>query len=160
MDWVTYNSQSGFAPAAAPGHPPDSAKLGSYDAIRVYLWAGLTDAQTPGSRAVLVAVPGMASYLDQHKFPPEQVDDKGDIVGADSPVGFSAATIPYLGALGKTAELDKQAARLMAEMDPVTKLYGHPPAYYDQNLVMFAKAWSEHRFRFGRDGELKVTWKK
>ena len=67
--------------------------------------------------------------------------------------------VPYLTALGQAAERDKQAARLIAEMDPATKLYGHPPAYYDQNLVMFSRCWSEHRFRFGRDGELKVTWK-
>jgi endo-1,4-beta-D-glucanase Y len=160
MDWISYSPQSGFTPAPAPGRPADSPKLGSYDAIRVYLWAGMTDKLTPGSKAALGAVFGMASYLGTHLFPPEEVNSGGQIVSTNGSVGFSAAVIPYLDTLGMNTALRQQEARLIAETDPSTKLYGHPPTYYDQNLAMFAKGWAEHRFRFDRDGELRVTWKK
>jgi len=37
-------------------------------------------------------------------------------------------------------------------------LYGDPPAYYDQNLVLFAQGFSESRYRFGADGSLAPAW--
>jgi endo-1,4-beta-D-glucanase Y len=157
MDWVSYNPQRGFSPAPAPGR---NAAVGSYDAIRVYLWAGMSDPLTPGAKAILASTPGMASYLGSHQLPPEQVSSEGVVISTNSPVGFSAALIPYLDALGKTELRERQQARLEAGRNPSTGLYGRPPAYYDQNLVMFAKGWEERRFRFDRDGELKVTWKK
>jgi endo-1,4-beta-D-glucanase Y len=157
MDWVSYNPQRGFSPAPAPGR---NAALGSYDAIRVYLWAGMSDPLTPGAKSILASTPGMASYLGSHQTPPEQVSGEGVVISTNSPVGFSAAVIPYLDALGKTELRERQQARLEAGRNPTTGLYGRPPAYYDQNLVMFAKGWEERRFRFDRDGELKVTWKK
>jgi endo-1,4-beta-D-glucanase Y len=160
MDWVSFNTLNGFAAAAAPGQAAGSTRLGSYDAIRVYLWAGMTNPLTPGAEETMLAVPGMATYLAEHQYPPEQVSEQGDAVSVSAPVGFSAAVIPYLDVLGKTAVRDKQLARLAVELDPGTRLYGHPAAYYDQNLVMFGKGWEDRRFRFGRDGELKVTWKK
>ncbi|WP_446742162.1 cellulose synthase complex periplasmic endoglucanase BcsZ [Silvibacterium acidisoli] len=160
MDWVSFNLHNGFAAAAAPGQTIGSTKLGSYDAIRVYLWAGMTNPQTPGAEEAMLAVPGMATYLAEHQYPPEQVSEQGEAISVSAPVGFSAAVIPYLDTLGKVAVRDKQITRLAAELDPGTRLYGHPAAYYDQNLVMFGKGWLDRRFRFGRDGELKVTWKK
>ena len=37
-------------------------------------------------------------------------------------------------------------------------LYGDPPAYYDQNLVLFAQGFTESRYRFGADGSLAPAW--
>ena len=37
-------------------------------------------------------------------------------------------------------------------------LYGDPPAYYDQNLILFAQGFSESRYRFGGDGSLAPAW--
>ncbi len=133
---------------------------GSYDAIRVYLWAGMTNSADPQSRAVLGAVGGMGGWLKAHMFPPVQVSGAGVPGPEDGPLSFSAAVVPYLSVLGENASLAKQQDRLAAQLDPGMNLYGHPPAYYDQNLAMFSEGWLSHRFRFGRDGELKVTWKK
>jgi hypothetical protein len=30
--------------------------------------------------------------------------------------------------------------------------------YYDQNLALFATGWAEERYRFDREGCLKVRW--
>jgi endoglucanase len=159
MNWVSYSPTGGFLPAGQPGPKgqPITEPEGSYDAIRVYLWAGLSSPASPESRAALAAVGGMSSWLDSHLFPPEVVSAAGIPGKNDGPVGFSAAVIPYLGAFGK--KFDPQEDRLQAQLDPATKLYGHPPAYYDQNLAMFAEGWQSHRFRFESNGELKVSWK-
>lgn len=159
MDWVSYSPANGFQPAVPPGNTK-AAPMGSFDAIRVYLWAGMTNAADPGSKAVLSAVIGMHGYLKAHMFPPMEVSAAGVPGATDGPVGFSAAVVPYLSVMGENAVLGRQQDRLAAQLDPVTKLYGHPPAYYDQNLAMFGEGWLSHRFRFDRDGELRVTWKK
>jgi endoglucanase len=159
MDWVSYSPASGFRPVAAPGEAKADPS-GSFDAIRVYLWAGTASTADPESKAVLSAVGGMGAFLKAHLFPPTRISSTGVPGSGDGPVGFSAAVVPYLTALGDNAALGKQQDRLAAQLDPAAKLYGHPATYYDQNLAMFGEGWQTHRFRFDRDGELRVTWKK
>jgi endoglucanase len=170
MDWVSYVPGDGFYPAiqqrsgqaAAAGQPagssPAGAPLGSYDAIRVYLWAGmLNDDKT--RTEVLGAIPGMSLYLANHDAPPEKVSELGIPQGADGPVGFSAAMVPYLRALPNLSNLSaKQTIRLSAQRDAATGLYGKAAAYYDQNLALFETGYVEGRFRFGASGELNVEW--
>lgn len=158
MDWVSYSAKDGFQPASRPG---SSAKpVGSYDAIRVYLWAGLTHPEAKGRTQLLDAIPGMAQYLATHGLPPEQVDAASVSVAGNAPVGFSAALLPYLQAKGAKSLMSIQAARVVAQFDPVTHLYGKPPTYYDENLILFGLGGRQHVFAFGRDGELQVTWSK
>lgn len=162
MDWVTADA-SGVHAASSPdvlaqGKPGTSA-FGSYDAIRVYLWLGMADRDTPGVHDALSALPGMATYLNTATTPPLQVDSTGKIMEADSPVGFSAAVYPYLSALGRRREAKAQMDRVDASLDAASGLYGHPGSYYDQNLILFATGWKEGRFRFDRDGRLKPKWK-
>ncbi len=161
MDWVTAGGSLSPSPSPAQlatgnvaAHP-----IGSYDAIRVYLWLGIADQDTPSVRDLLTDLPGMADYLKHHPTPPQRVDENGAVLDANSPVGFSAAVGPYLHAVGMKVEEKSQADRLTALKDPTTGLYGHEAAYYDQNLALFANGWAEQRFRFDRDGQLKVKWR-
>jgi len=50
-----------------------------------------------------------------------------------------------------------QMDRALASKDPGTGLVGHGE-YYDQNLALFATGWLEQRYRFDREGRLKVPW--
>ncbi len=136
---------------------PDGA--GSYDAIRVYLWAGMTNPATPQARNSLGAIPAMAEYLKVQPEPPAKVDAKGQVMDPKGPVGFSAAVVPYLPALGLKKKAEGQLKLVAAARNPSTGLYGRDQAYYDQNLVLFALGWSEGRFRFDRAGKLQVEWK-
>lgn len=162
MDWVEYLPGDGFAPAAMQGpaavNQQGGTSLGSYDAIRVYLWAGMMPDGT-ARRALLNAVPGMGVYLATHDAPPEKVTPDG-LPGAQAgPVGFSAALMPYLHgdpALSKAGA--KQWIRLNAEKQ-ASGLYGKNQAYYDQNLVLFATGFMENRFHWTAEGELRVEWK-
>ena len=67
MDWVSYTVRGAFQPASLPGSKAPAG--GSYDAIRVYLWAGLTNSETAGRAKLLQALPGMADYLASHGVP-------------------------------------------------------------------------------------------
>jgi endo-1,4-beta-D-glucanase Y len=158
MDWVSYRATDGFQPASRPGNPAEPG--GSYDAIRVYLWAGLTHPQTKGRAQTLDALHGMADYLATHGLPPEQINGTGVTLAGNAPVGFSAALLPYLQAKGAKSLVSAQKARVMAQFDPATKLFGKPPTYYDENLTLFGLGGNQHMFAFGRDGELQVTWSK
>ena len=156
MDWLTYRPGSGFEPASLPGSsaPPG----GSYDAIRVYLWAGLTDAGTRWGPRTLQAVPGMSSYLATQALPPEHISAAGTVGEGNAPIGFSAALLPYLQALGAKSALTTQAARVSAQLNAATHLYGQPPTYYDENLTLFGLGGRQQVFAFGRDGQLQVKW--
>ena len=90
--------------------------------------------------------------------PPLAVDMNGKVMQADSPPGFSAAMIPFLQSQGLKAAAKVQADRLAATLNPSSGLYGPNQAYYDQNLALFATAWSEGRYRFDRNGRLQVKW--
>jgi endo-1,4-beta-D-glucanase Y len=37
-------------------------------------------------------------------------------------------------------------------------LFGDPPAYYDQNLALFALGFMESRYRFTDEGALAPAW--
>ena len=156
MDWVSAGRtiQPALSPAQTSSGDHGARPIGSYDAIRVYLWLGMADPFTPGVKALLPRVSGMSAYLREHPVPPEKVDDAGRIVSATGPPGFSAALIPYLHALALTAEEAVQAKRLAAALDSSSGLYGQNGAYYDQNLALFSTGWSEHRFRFDHEGNL------
>ena len=159
MDWVGYSPGDGFYPV--PAHPDkDPAPAGgSYDAIRVYLWAGMLDGRGKIRAGLLDAVPAMGAYLANHGAPPEKVSDQGIPLEQDGPVGFSAAVLPYLRALPNMEKSGaQQTVRLSAQRDGATGLYGKDPAYYDQNLALFATGYLDGRIRFGPGGELIVEW--
>jgi endoglucanase len=156
MDWVSYSAREGFQPATLPGSSATAG--GSYDAIRVYLWAGLTHPETTGGAETLDAVPGMANFLATHAIPPERIDSAGTVAGGSAPVGFSAALLPYLQGMGAKSAQAAQGARITAQFDPATNLYGRPPTYYDQNLSLFGLGGRQHIFAFGRYGELQLRW--
>ncbi|HUB00971.1 MAG TPA: cellulose synthase complex periplasmic endoglucanase BcsZ [Terracidiphilus sp.] len=163
MDWVGYQPDRGFYPASVQvtGNKQPAAPGGSYDAIRVYLWAGMINPADQARAPILNALPAMGVYLSNHDAPPDNVNDQGIPSGKDGPVGFSAAVLPYLRALPNLSKASAaQSARMTAQRDQSTGLYGKDFAYYDQNLVLFATGFIDGRFSFGRRGELKVGWER
>ncbi len=161
MDWVTV-SKAGVAVAPPPsqGTAGQQAKepAGSYEAIRVYLWVGMADPGTPGRQVILSLLPAMKQTVDQMGMPPEQVSATGRVMRAEAPIGFSAAVIPYLSALGDRDAATRLSQRVRAAVDGQTGLEGSPATYYDQNLSLFSTGFTEGRFRFNRDGQLSVSW--
>lgn len=132
--------------------------FGSYDAIRVYLWAGMLDNGTPHRKELLNDISGMATYLRTSQVPPAGVRPDGSIEDSKGPVGFSAALLPYASALGDGQIEKQQMSRVRSNFNPQTGLYGNPAKYYDQNLALFGLGFEEHQFSFGADGALKLNW--
>jgi endo-1,4-beta-D-glucanase Y len=159
MDWVGCSEGTGFSAVAGPGNSP-KAPQGSYDAIRVYLWAGMTPKEAPGAAELLKIFAPMATYVKAHMAPPEMVAPDGNILSVTAPPGFSAAMVPFLMSLGDKETAAMQLRNVNAQFDSSTGLLGSPPRYYDQNLALFALGWQEKRFQFAPDGTLRVQWKK
>ena len=142
-DWVGYDGGSRSFRIDAPE--------GSYDAIRVYLWLGLTAPQDPARAALLAHFVPMAGVVERAGVPPETIDVRSGQVQGDGPVGFSAALLPFLQALERPAALARQLQRLHAEPPA-------PDAYYGQSLALFGQGAHQGRYRFDTDGSLLPAW--
>lgn len=145
LDWVSYRNGAGFA--AEPTSYGRS--LSSYDAIRVYLWAGMIDPGTPGRWQILQSLHGIGDHLKKVAFPASEILPDGTVSNAQSPVGFSAAVMPFLAATGDKQTLTRQSMRVRQRMDS-----GGDLRYYDICLALFALGWMEGRFRFDSKGKL------
>jgi endoglucanase len=151
LDWVTCHDGGKFRFEDAGGNKA----VASYDAIRVYLWAGMLHTTTPGRKLILTATAGMAQQLKRLPVPPAVVGHDGKVKVANAGPGFSAALIPYLTALRETSLLAEQQRRLQSQFNPRAGLYGSRPRYYDQNLALFSEGWSQGRYFFAPDGQLE-----
>ena len=144
-DWVQVQAGKGFIP------DPETQAIGSYNAIRVYLWAGLMDKADPARTIIVEALRPMARYVAAHGEVPERVDTRSGAMQGTGPSGFAAAMIPFLDAAGET-----QAARALAQ-----RLAAHPmtaDAYYGQALSLFAQGGGKGPFRFAANGSLITHW--
>jgi endoglucanase len=135
-----------------------SPTIGSYDAIRVYLWAGMLDNSTEGRDALLKSLSGMMTYLRTNAIPPAKVRPDGTVEDPNGPVGFSAALIPFAEALHEEQTVNQQTSRVRSELKPQTGLFGNPPKYYDQNLALFGLGFAQRQFWFDPKGGLRLKW--
>lgn len=146
-DWVLYKAGEGFRPDA------DTQGIGSYNSIRVYLWAGMLDAGESLRRDLLKTFAPMAVRTVQQGAPPEVVNTKTGESTTIGPAGFSAAMLPFLQAQGETKATAQQRQRI--EKNPAS-----PTAYYNQSLTLFGLGWLEGYYRFNKDGSLRPRWSK
>lgn len=146
-DWVIYDYNQGFMP------DPDAEKgrVGSYDAIRVYLWAGMMHRDHTERSTLLSALKPMAHLVEQHGAPPESVEVLTGAAYNTGPSGFSAALIPFLTTLGYNRAAEVQRQRL--EVEPIST-----DNYYDQVLGLYALGWRDNLYRFDSQGNLIPSW--
>jgi endoglucanase len=145
-DWMLYQKGQGFVA------DPQTRADGSYNAIRVYLWAGMLSADDPSRAGLLKRLRPMADSIEKNGVPPEHVDIRSGAISGTGPVGFSAATIPFLHASGLDAAARVQAQRLAANPPPAAT------AYYSAVLSLFGGGWDQGEFRFAADGALLPRW--
>ncbi len=142
-DWTVFDYERGFL--------PDTNAIGSYDAIRVYLWAGMLSRDDADQRLLLDAFRPMARFVDNHGYPPESIDTLTGKANNEGPIGFSAAMLPLLQALG----LNKAAQAQMQRMSDQPISEDH---YYNQVLSLYALGWHENLYRFDPKGNLTPRW--
>jgi endo-1,4-beta-D-glucanase Y len=142
-----YRARHGFAPDA------QTQAESAYNAIRVYLWAGMLDPRDPLAQPLLARLAPFAGFIAAHGAPPEKVDTTNGSVGANmGNAGFSAAAVPFLDARGQRALGDAQIAR-MEQLGRDT-----PAGYYTSVLSLFGLGWRDGRYRFAADGTLNLRW--
>jgi endoglucanase len=144
-DWIVYRPGQGF------GADPATHGVGSYNAIRVYLWAGMLAEDDPQAAQLRRLLEPMAAAAVRHALP-ESIDTNTLETHGEAPVGFLAALLPLLVQLKTTDAIESYRKRIEAGS---LKDNQH---YYSDALTLFGLGWLENRFRFDRHGDLRVRW--
>jgi len=159
-DWVGYQATSDTNGRFIID--PVKGDRGSYDAIRVYLWAGVTPNVDPLATRIRDALKGMTTAIATFGFPPESVVTLTGAISGTGPFGFSAALVPYLRSTGQAAMAESQlqrARRLQIDSLAAPALEQHQPPYYDYVLSLFGVGWADGRYAFNPNGTLRAPWR-
>lgn len=140
-DWVT-RTQKGWSYQRA------DEQLGSYDAIRVYLWVGMLHPESEHSQALQAHFKQGLVSLPAALLPAEKIAVLQGTAENLGPVGFSAALLPLFKG---TAIAQLQRERLQGIS---TTTLG----YYNQALLLFGQGWDEQRYFFDQHGYLVPAW--
>jgi endoglucanase len=158
-DWVAYvgGSANRFAT------DPVKGDIGSYDAIRAYMWPAVTADEDTLAAPLRQATRGMPEAVAKTGVPPETVHTATGVYEGTGPFGFSAALLPALQRDRRADLLEKQKQRVLAALDDTrakADASGVQPHYYDYVLTLFGLGWSEGRYRFAAAGGLQPSWEK
>ncbi|MFZ6675848.1 cellulose synthase complex periplasmic endoglucanase BcsZ [Undibacterium sp. Xuan67W] len=150
-DWTIFDASNGrqtFIPDLQGAEKGN----GGYNAIRVYLWAGMLSEQERYRKDILTALKPMATLIEGKGYPPELINiDTGEF-NKPASSGFSAAVLPFLKASGAHKAYEEQNLRIQAQTIKTD-------AYYDQVLAMYARGWQEQRYQFNGKGDVLLKWK-
>ncbi|CAM2786662.1 Endoglucanase precursor [Legionella steigerwaltii] len=138
-DWVIWKKNSGWQPDLK------NPNLGSYNAIRVYLWVGMLASDASQAAELIKHFLPILNLTQQLGFPPEKIDIITAKTQGKGPMGFTAALLPLLA--NNPSELAIQRKRLDA-----VELTDND--YYSSVLRLFGQGWDQNRYRFNAQGEL------
>nr|WP_198981939.1 cellulose synthase complex periplasmic endoglucanase BcsZ [Herbaspirillum sp. ASV7] len=170
---VTQASPHGFVPDwliydATQGAQPDTGRSvqGSYDAIRVYLWAGMTDDADALAAPLRRVLAPMCKTIVDHGAPPEKCNTVTGATEGQGPIGFSAALLPLLAASGLDDAFAAQRQSVQQRWDAWHKDEQDKPGgtdvgefnYYNSVLTLFGLGWVQRQYRFDSTGRLQPGW--
>ncbi len=140
-DWIEIDANDPDGRITGPS-------TGSYDAIRVYLWAGLA-ADEPLARSYR----GLLDVLKPGSVP-ERIDaDRRTVAGLAPPL-MSAALLPWLSLLRSHRLLAAYRSSMLAALSRDASL--QQTGYYEANLALYAEGWWQRRYRFLPDGRMRT----
>lgn len=145
-DWVMYNPNSGFY------HNDKAPAVGSYNAIRVYLWASMLADDAPYKRELLSQFDPMVRAVESNNRVPLQTNVETGKVTGSGPAGFMAAMMPLLADKGKSQTSSSLQQQLMMDTRFITN------RYYDSVLYLFGSAAASQRFSIDKQGALIPNW--
>jgi endoglucanase len=138
---------------------PEKGNIGSSDAIRVYLWAGMLNASDPARQPLFKSLYGPRRTLEVPQPMPEFVDTATGSARGTGPVGYSGALLPYLKAQGLAGLLATELARVRARVGSPAQPAPQPLPYDERILLLFGQGWLDGRFAFSRTGQLQTHWR-
>lgn len=136
-DWVAFGQRWGT-------RNRDEGSVGSWNAIRVYLWAGLMSPEDPDALRLKVALRPMLDVTRAAYYTPEDTDTAANTVSTSGPLAFSACLLPWL-------KNEKAGAYIRSGLAQMA-LTGED--YYRSVLALFAMGFDEGRYAFDEDGSL------
>lgn len=137
-EWVDYRAGQGFV---ANNSTPE---VTGFNAIRVYLWAGMLDSRDRAYPILMKSLVPMAQHLAGNGALSREIN---------TTAGLSSAMLPFLKASNQRGALRQQMQRITA-LAPLDRTDN----YYDQVLTLFGLGWIEGRYIFDRNGLLKPRW--
>lgn len=160
-DWIYYKLNEGDIPEFY--FDPTRGQKSSFDAIRVYLWAGVTHPDDPLRKDILLSISGIINAIVIKGYVPEKIDAMtGEIINNSySPFGFSAAVAPYFYAIGRkeTAQAQINRANFMIKKIQLPENANtNKLRYYDYSLSLFGLGFTEGLYRFTINGFLETNW--
>jgi endoglucanase len=144
-DWVLYRENQGFSADTA------TLGVGSYNAIRVYLWAGMLSADDPQAERLMRQLEPMAAAAARTGLP-ESINTMTLEAHGQAPVGFLAALLPLLVHF----KFDDAVQSYRKRIDAEALRDNHH--YYNDALTLFGLGWLDGRLRFDRHGNLRPRW--
>lgn len=146
-EWVFYKAGEGFRP------DPATQGEGSFNAVRVYLWAGMLAVDEPMRALLVKRLSPMVQHVLTNGTPPVKADTRGGSGEGVAPVGFSAAMLPLLAAANQQEAVKQQRLRVIAR-----GTLEQTDNYYDQVLTLYGLGWTDGQFKFSRNGALVPRW--
>lgn len=144
-EWAIWDTRQGWQA------DPQSEGLGSYNAIRTYLWAGMSRHDPAFERLALGFLPWL-HWVGQHGHAPEALNAETGTDPArtarEGPPGFDVAALVLADSLGFTALRQHLQTRVEAS------LARQPLGYYNHALALFGLGWLEGRYQFSPQGAL------
>ena len=147
-DWVLYQPKRGFY------FNNTTTAVGNYNAIRVYLWAGMMAEDAPHRQELLSHYRPMANATVKQAAVPLDVSAKTGLYSGQGPAGFTASLLPFMNALKET-QASNQLKKQLAEFKK-----GHfDDRYYDSVLMLFGSGHDQGYFTFNAEGTVVPYWK-
>lgn len=140
-DWISWHEGEVLALS-------EEEAVGSYDAIRVYLWVGMMDNDATANGPLQAHFADIANFVDAQGRVAEHIQSDAQQHWGVGPPGFSAALLPLLGDTDTGTRLRQHIAESRFEA----------LGYYNQMLWLFGMGWTENRFRFDANGKLIPLW--
>ncbi len=147
-DWLVLyeGGQWGIAP---------QGPFGSYNAIRCYLWVGMS-AENTNNRLILQHLCGMNAILKKDEMVPEKVNTLDGKPKGNGPVGFYSAVLPYLIRLHDNLAASLASTTLYNAWHSDINIFSLH--YYDNAMALFALGFVDHLYNFSEDGQIRVFW--
>lgn len=149
-DWVMFDEKTGWS------YDESVWPVGSYDAIRTYMWTGMLHKNDPAKIKLLKSLEGMRHVVNITQLPPHKINIVNGDLETGAPVGFSAAMLPFLKSLDEGRLIARQHRAIKESLR--NDLLGDNPRYYDQVLTLFGLGWEQGSFSFALDGSLVPRW--
>ena len=126
-----------------------SKSIGSYNAIRTYLWAGMLNDQDPNKALILQKMQPLLAFLKKANAMPEYINSVSGQMKNKGGIGFNAAILPLLTAFNAAQLAQQYAQNVKGKLLTIES-----NRYYNSVLTLFGMGWYEGRYQFDVKGNI------